>query len=144
MRRAVTQDAQPFAVPGGRVAVQGQRAVRQPGAVPRQRLAVQVGKAHRGEQFGAGTAGLEVDQRRGAHVEGEPAPAEVAGAAAGVAVCLEDHSGQSGGLQPQRGRHAGQAGAEHRHVAVSGQRPMCLNGCSEHAFKIVARVGAGQ
>ena len=102
--------------------------VGQPGHVAGQRSPSRR-QPDRVEQFGADAARLEVDQRGGAHVEGEAPVAEVARAAAGVPVRLEDDGGQPGRLQPQRGGHAGHPAAEHRHIEV-------LNARSEHVFNL--------
>ncbi|GIH08663.1 hypothetical protein Rhe02_67300 [Rhizocola hellebori] len=64
--------------------------------------------------------------------------AEVSRASTRVPVCLKDHCGQPGGLQPQRGGQAGHPAAQYGDLKV-------LNTRSEHAFKIdaMARLGKG-
>jgi hypothetical protein len=71
MPPAVAQRPEPLGGPGGLIAVQAHDPIRQPCRVTGQRLAVQRRQADRVEELSADAAGLEVDQRGGADVEGE-------------------------------------------------------------------------
>src|SRR5262249_45288030 len=93
MRRRGPEGPPAFPVPGGRIAMERHNAIGKPGDVTGQRLAFQVRQAEAREQFSADAARLEIDERGGADVEGEAMAAEEAGAAAGLAVRLEDDGG---------------------------------------------------
>jgi hypothetical protein len=126
----VAEGPQPFVVPGGRVAVQGQPPIGQPRLVAGELLAADRGQANCVEQLPTHAARLEVDQCGGSDVERELPMSPISGASTCVAVCFQDHSGQSGRLQPHPGRHSGQATADDGDVNV------VLNDCSEHAFSM--------